>query len=185
MRCPPSSSRTLHTGCEAGCEALPAIPIGGGWFPVKTATLDPPVSAGTRYVSRGVRWSGSDEDMYVAVARAWCRMFSREERRKYPLRPYVLGRGFAKSAADAPIDGLRVASVCARLACRHMHQRGRGESSSLKRLPHHALDPAVAWWCALDEPDGLGLHYVELGGGTLEFLSVAHRHDRPDTESSR
>jgi hypothetical protein len=54
----------------------------------------------------------------------------------------------------------------------------------LKHTPHEALDPAAAWWRALVGPDGLGVHYVELGGGTLEFLSVARRNDRPDAGGS-
>jgi hypothetical protein len=122
--------------------------------------------------------------MYLAITTAWCQMFSREDRRKHPLGRYVLGRCFAKSVADAAIDGLRVASVCALLASRRMRELGRRESSPLRCLPHEALDPAVAWWCAFDEPNGLGVHYVELGGGTLEFLVVARQHDRPEAGSS-
>ena len=148
-----------------------------------TATLDPPMSADIAYASHGSSWPQSDEDMYLAVTKAWCRMFSREERRKHPLGPYVLGRDFARSVANAPIDGRHVASVCSQLACRHM--RGRGESWPLEYLPQGALDPAVAWWCVIEEPDGFGVHHVELGGGTLEFLSVAHRNDQPLAGGSR
>jgi hypothetical protein len=53
----------------------------------------------------------------------------------------------------------------------------------LDHPPHEALDRAAAWWRALEGLDGLGVHYVELGGGTLEFLSVAHRNDRPSAGS--
>lgn len=137
------------------------------------------MSANIGYTSQDSHWPQSDEDMYLAVTRAWCRIFSRDERCKHGFGPYVFGRGFARSVADAPIDGLRVAFVCARLACQHMRQRCRGESLPLECLPHEALDPVAAWWFALDGPDSYGLHYVELGGGTLEFLSVAHRNDRP------
>lgn len=121
-----------------------------------------------------------EEDLYVAVTRAWCRMLSREERRKRPLGPYVFGCGFVRSVAVVPVDQLLVASVCARLACRYTWPRDVGESLPLERPPSEALDRAAAWWRAFERPDGLGLHYVELGGGTLEFLSVARRNDRPD-----
>jgi hypothetical protein len=116
--------------------------------------------------------------MHVAVTVAWFRTLSRDERRKRPLCPYVFGRGFASSLADAPLDGLLVAAVCARLACRHTWQRDEAESLPLERPPHEALDPAAAWWRALDGSSGLGVHYVELGGSTLEFLSIARRDDR-------
>jgi hypothetical protein len=119
-----------------------------------------------------------DESMYLAVTREWCRALSYEERRKHPMGPYVLGRNFARSVAQAAVDRQHVAHICARLACRHI--RDRAESWPLAHLPQEALDPAVAWWCAIEEPASLGVHYVELGGGTLEFLSVADQNDRPD-----
>lgn len=108
-------------------------------------------------------------------------MFTHEERRKYPLAPYVFGRPFVRSITEAPV-GLKVASVCARIARRHTGQQERGESLTLEHPPHEALDWAAAWWYALDELDGLGVHYVELGGGTLEFVSISRRDDRLDAE---
>ena len=123
-------------------------------------------------------WPRSDEDLYVAVTTVWCRMFLQAERRKHPLGPYVLGEGFTRSVARAPIDALRVAAVCARVVCRHTH--GDRESWPVDLLPRETLDPAAAWWCAIEEPDGFGVHHVELGGGALELLSVAYFDDRPN-----
>lgn len=143
------------------------------------ATLDPPMSTDG---SHDVRWPRSDEDMYLAVTAAWCRMFLRTERRKHPLGPYVLGEGFTRSVARAPLDARRAAGVCARVAS--LHTRGDRESWQVDLLPQEALDPAAAWWCAIEEPDGLGVHHVELGGGTLEFLSVAYFDDRPNLKGS-
>jgi hypothetical protein len=143
-----------------------------------TATLDPPMSTDALH---DTRWPHSDEDIYLAITTAWCRMFMRAERRKHPLGPYVLGESFTRSVARAPIDSLRVAAVCARVACLHLH--GDRESWSVDLSPQEALDPAAAWWCAIEEPDGLGVHHVELGGGTLEFLSVAYFDDRPKLKS--
>lgn len=118
--------------------------------------------------------------MHAAVTRLWFRMLSRQERRKLPLRPYVFGPSFSSSVADAPMGELLVAALCARLACRHGWQRVAGESLPLEHPPHEALDQAAAWWQPLEQSGALGVHYVELGGGTLEFLSVARRDDRPD-----
>jgi hypothetical protein len=162
----------------SNAEAPPGVAISGGWFPVTTGTLNPPMSTDGPYDGR---WPHSDEDIYLAITTAWCRMFTRAERRKHPLGPYVLGESFTRSVARAPIDSLRVTAACARVACLHMH--GERESWPADLSPQEALDPAAAWWCAIDEPDGLGVHHVELGGGTLEFLSVAYFDDRPKLES--
>lgn len=140
------------------------------------------MTARTAPASTDPRWPRSDEELYVAVTKAWCRTLTREERRKWPLSPYVFGRGFARSVAESQVDSLQVASACARLARKHTGQQERGESLALEPTPQEALDWAAAWWYALDAPDGLGVHYVELGGGTLEFVSISYRNDRPDAE---
>lgn len=147
--------------------------------------LDHPMSPDSSHSLRGLRQPQSEEGMYVAITRNWFRMLSHEERRKHPLRPYVLGRDFARSLSDVPIDRLLVASVCARLACRHMWERDGGESMPLEHEPRDALDPAMAWWLALERPNGFGVHYAELGGGIIEFLSVAHRNEQPTPSGSR
>ena len=128
-------------------------------------------------------WPRSDEDMYLAITTAWCRMFLRTERRKHPLGPYVLGEYFIRSVGRAPLDARHVAAVCARVASRHTD--GERESWPVDIVPREALDPAAAWWCAIEEPDGLGVHHVELGCGTLEFLSVSYFGDRPNLKGSR
>lgn len=116
--------------------------------------------------------------MYLAITEAWCRMFLRTERRKHPLGPYVLGEDFIRSVAKVPLDMRRVAAVSARVASLYTH--GDRESWPVDLVPQEALDSASAWWCTLEEPDGLGVHHVELGGGILEFVSVAHFDDRPN-----
>jgi hypothetical protein len=140
------------------------------------ATLDLPMSTGFAR-SFHSDWATSEQDMYVAVTVAWYQMCSREERRRHPLGPYVLGPRFTRFVADAPVERGLVASVCAEIARRHTLQRSEHLPTEL--LPHEALDPAVAWWRELAETGGLGVHYVELGGGTLEFVSVARKDDQP------
>jgi hypothetical protein len=154
---------------------LAGVPT-SGWFSVTTATLDLPMSADG---SHNARCPQSDEDMYLAVTLAWCRMFLRTERRKYPLGPYVLGEDFIRSVVMAPLDAHRVAAVCARIAS--LHTYGDRESWPVDTWPHEELDSTAAWWCAIEEPDGLGVHHVEICDGTLEFLSVAYYDDRPGT----
>lgn len=116
--------------------------------------------------------------MYLAVTSAWCRMFSQVERRKHPLAAYVFGHMFVRSVAAAHLDALLVASVCARLACRYAWQRDGGEPLPLEQPPQGALDPTAAWWLQLEDRSRLGLHYVELGGGTLEFAAISRMSRR-------
>lgn len=165
-----SSGRELSRRSVA---ELSGVPISGR-FPVTTATLDLPMSADD---SHDASWPQSDEDMYLAVTAAWCHMFLRAERRKHPLGPYVFGEDFTRSVARTQIDARRVAGVCARVACFHTH--GNRESWPVELLSRETLDPPAAWWCAIEEPDELGVHHVELDSGTLEFLSVAYFGDRP------
>ena len=156
-------------------------------YVVMPVTLDPLMSAGSgdgEYMSLGSGSPLSDRDIYVAVTLAWYRLFAREERRRHPLGPYVLGGGFTRSVAAVPVDVALVASACARIACRHPSQE-RGELLPVALEPHEAFDPAVAWWRELEATDGLGVHYVELGGGILEFLMIGVRDDRPDIEGLR
>lgn len=102
----------------------------------------------------------------------------RAERRRHPLRPYVLGDGFTRSVSRASVDSLYVAGVCARVACRDA--QGDRESWPVEFCSREALELASAWWCAIEEPDGLGVHHVELSDGILEFRSVAHFDDCPN-----
>lgn len=117
----------------------------------------------------------SDEVMYLAVTRAWFRMLTHRERRRHPLRPHLFGSRFVRSTLDSRANFFLVALVCARLACSHDADELGGELLPLERSAREAFDPLVAWWYALEGTDGLGLYYVELGNGTLEFLSVAYR----------
>jgi hypothetical protein len=125
------------------------------------------------------RQQGSDEDMYVAVTRAWYRMLTREERRRHPLRPYLFGSQFMRSILGTRVDHSLTATVCARLACSHRLDELGGEMLPLECSAREALDPLVAWWRAFEGSNGLGLHYIELGNGILEFLVVAHLDNRP------
>lgn len=133
-------------------------------------------------VDIGQRWS--EEDMHVTVTRAWFRMFTPEERRRHPLRPHLFDRDFVRSILNTRVNILLVASVCARLACSHRLDEPGGDLLPLERSAKDAFDPLVAWWRAFEGIDGLGIHYVELGSGTVEFLSIGHRNDRPDADGS-
>ena len=127
-------------------------------------------------------WSGlsePEEAMYVAITRVWCRLGSPAERRVHPLGPYVLGGGFVRSFADCSVDGLVVAMVCAKLASGYPWRRNRDEPMPLPGRPLASFDALSAWWRALEEDGGLGVHYDELTGGTLEFLFVGARGERP------
>jgi hypothetical protein len=123
----------------------------------------------------------TEEDLYAEVTRAWCRMLSRERRRKRPLRRYVFGPDFALSVLTGGTTAYarQVASVCALLACRYPWPNAGAESSPQEHSPSEGLDPALTWWRPLESHDRLGLHYWELGNGTIEFISVGLRANHP------
>lgn len=97
------------------------------------------MTARTAPASTDPRRPRSDEELYAAVIKAWCRTLTREESRRWPLSPYVFGRGFVRSIARSRVDGLQVAWACARLARKHAGQQERGEPFALEPTPREAL----------------------------------------------
>jgi hypothetical protein len=142
-----------------------------------TLTLGSMAATQTRAGGRG--WPSSDEAMYAAVARAWCRLADPRERLESPLGQYVLSPGFVHSVAGAPVDGWLVAELCARLVRQDPLKRCYRNSSPLTQASLAEDDPFATWWCALQGPGGLGVHYDERAYGSLVFLSVAARDDVP------
>ena len=63
-----------------------------------TVTLGSLMSIGT------TSWSPAEENMYLEIIKVWYQMFTRLERRRHPLGPYVIGEGFIESVANASVD---------------------------------------------------------------------------------
>jgi hypothetical protein len=145
-------------------------------FDSVTTTIDLPMSADPLdQLDSGP----SEEAMYVAVTRAWFRQVPLEERVQHPLGPYLLARQFVPSMIEATVDIWTAASICAALACRYPWERDSGESKPLPGTPVASDDPLSTWWFALPGTDALGVHYDELGDGTLVFLLVGGWDERP------
>jgi hypothetical protein len=121
--------------------------------------------------------------MYLEIIKVWYQMFTRLERRRHPLGPYVIGEGFIESVANASVDSIHVAAACARVV--YLPTTGDRDSWPVEFQPQEAHDPTTAWWCAIHEPDRLGVHHFELGGGTLEFLSVGFIDEPPNLKGFR
>lgn len=129
-------------------------------------------------MSSGEQKSRLEEGLYVAVTRAWCRMYTPVARRQCPLRPYIFGPYMARTVAAARVDSGAVAVACAELASLEDWKRHSGEEVPLEEPARRAGDPFRAWWRRLAESD-LGLHYAELGSGLFEFQTVARQLDLP------
>lgn len=168
----------------------------------------------------------TDEDLHVAVTRAWCRLPSRRVRREHPMRGYVFGWHFPASLARAPVESAAVVQAVLRVVCHRSTPSGRSVSLPVADTPPGLLDAArawsratmqalaqlagrgstlerdaaslplpgeqrgplnavAAWWRPLEDPDGLGIHFVELRDGPLVFLTVASRADQPDPGDSQ
>jgi hypothetical protein len=125
-----------------------------------------------------------ERDLYVEITLAWYQRQPHGLQIDRAFRPYVLGRWFASSVRDSlpQVDPQHVVAICALLVCSQpwrldglqkvLDTRGIG------RAPKDELDPVCAWWYPLDKPSILGVHYWELGSGTLELCRLS-RFDTP------
>jgi hypothetical protein len=125
-----------------------------------------------------------ERDLYVEITIAWYQRRPHELHIDRALRPYVLGTGFANSVRDSPprVDLEHVAAICALLVCSQPWQldglQKVVDTQSIGRAPKDELDPICAWWYPLDKPCVLGVHYWELGSGTVELRRLS-RFDKP------
>ncbi len=126
-----------------------------------------------------------DEDVRVTVTELRCTTRTLDEQRQELLRSYVLGERFAGSLARSPVEMRHVAYTILLIASGHPSVTGGSVPLTLTRSARGALQPWAAWWRQLVGADGLGIHYVELGNGTLEFLTVAEQQEQPDPAESR
>lgn len=149
---------------------------------MSTTAIDLPVSSRPSPSREGRQASRAEESLYVAVTRAWYRMHPLDKLRECPLHPYVFGPAMSRTTAKSRVDPCIVAKTCAELASLPYWLRDSGESLPLVSPACGGGDPCRAWWRKFHGSE-LGLHYVELGVGTLEFLSVARRFDLPPIEA--
>lgn len=125
-----------------------------------------------------------ERQLYVEITVAWYQTQPRGTHIDRALRPYALGTGFADSVMNSPrgADLQHVAAICALLICSRPWQldglRMVTDTQGIGRAPKHELDPVCAWWYPLDKPHVLGVHYWELGSGTLELKRLS-RFDKP------
>lgn len=126
----------------------------------------------------GHGWPRTEEAMYVAVTRAWCRLVDPRDGLD-PFGEYVFGPQFVRSVAQAPVDGQLVAELCAQLVHQDPMKRYYRSSSPRTQMSLVKDDPFASLWCALEGSGGLGVHYDERAYGSLVFLSVGARDDVP------
>lgn len=126
-----------------------------------------------------------NDDVCVTVMEIRCVTRTLDEQRHGPLRSFVLDERFAGSLARSPVEMRHVAYTILLIASGYPSLTGGSVPLPLISRARGALQPWAAWWRGLVGAGGLGIHYVELGNGTLEFLSVAEQHERPDPAKSQ
>jgi hypothetical protein len=125
-----------------------------------------------------------ERELYVAITLAWYETQPRRAHIDHALRPYALGTGFALSVQRSPrrVDLQHVAAICALLVrSRPWELDGLQkviDTPGIEHAPKDELDPLCAWWYPLERPSVLGVHYWELGSGTLELRRLS-RFDEP------
>jgi hypothetical protein len=93
----------------------------------------------------------TDEDLHIAVTRAWCRLPSRRVRRAHPIRGYVFGWHFASSMARVPVDSAAVVQGVLRIVCQRVTGGGRLVPLPLPTKAPGLLTSVVVWWRAFVE----------------------------------
>jgi hypothetical protein len=127
----------------------------------------------------------SDEELYLAVTRAWCRLPSRQIRRERTLREYIFGWRFVTSVERTPVDVKSIIRAVLQIVSRSPVPNDGAVSLALPPDKRGVLDASAAWWHPIHGADDLGVHYVELQNGTLALLAVASRADQPDPGDSQ
>ncbi|MFZ2112699.1 MAG: hypothetical protein WAU77_03070 [Solirubrobacteraceae bacterium] len=126
-----------------------------------------------------------NEDVCVTVMEIRCATRTLDEQRQEPLRSFVLDERFAGSLARSPVEMRHVAYTILLIASDHPSLTGGSVPLPPARHARGGLQPSAAWWRRLVGANGMGLHYIELRNGTIEFLTVAEQHEQPDSTDSR
>jgi hypothetical protein len=128
----------------------------------------------------------TEQDIYLAVTRAWSGIPNRHTRRERPMRGFVLGWHFVSSVERLPVDLKNVISAILSIVSPLPSAENDGATAlPLRSEKQGPLDPVTAWWMAIENSDGLGVHYVELSRATVVLLTVARQEDQPDPGDSQ
>lgn len=128
----------------------------------------------------------TEEELYVATTRAWCRIPNRHVRRARPMRGFVLGWHFVSSLERQPVDLSNVIAAILKIVSPPPGAPNDGALSlPLRSEKEGPLDPVSAWWQLIAGSDELGVHYVELSNATVALLTIARHDDQPDAGESK
>jgi|SRR5215831_3175580 len=128
----------------------------------------------------------SEEQLYVVVTRTWCKLASRQSRRERPVRGYVFGWHFVTSIERSPVNVHDVLRTVFEIVSPTSAAVNDGAIAlTLRAEKDGPLDPVAAWWRPIREPEGFGVHYVELSNGTVAVLTLAPRDHQPDPGASQ
>lgn len=129
--------------------------------------------------------------LYVEITMAWYQRQPHGLGVDRAFRPYIVGAGFVNSVRDseAQVELGHVAAVCALLISSQPWQldglRKILDTQNIGRVPKTGLDPLCAWWHPLGEPYILGIHYWELGSGTVELRRLSRFEKPPPIQLGR
>lgn len=128
----------------------------------------------------------TEEALYLAVTRSWCRLPSRQVRRERTLREYIFGWHFVTSVERVPVDVKAIIGVILQIVTRSSSPHDGALSLPVRTEKQGPLGDAVAaWWHLIPGQDELGVHYVELIDGVLGLLTVGSLDHQPDPGDSR
>lgn len=128
----------------------------------------------------------TEQDLYVAIVRAWTGIPSRHTRRERPMRMFVLGWHFVSSVERQAVDLKNVVSAVVKIVSPRPSAENEGAIAlPLRSEKQGPLDAVTAWWQPIEGSDERGVHYVELSNATVVLLTVAAQDDQPDPGDSQ
>lgn len=129
----------------------------------------------------------TEQDLYVAIVRAWSVIPNRHIRRERPMRMFVLGWHFVSSVERQTVDLKNVVATVVKIVSPRPSAENEGAIAlPLRSEKQGPLDAVTVWWHPIEDSDGRGVHYVELSGNaTVVLLTVAVLDDQPDPGDSR
>jgi hypothetical protein len=128
----------------------------------------------------------TEQELYVAVVRAWSGIPNRHTRRERPMRMFVFGWHFLHSVERLTVDLKNVVSAVVKIVSPRPSAENEGAIAlPLRSEKQGPLDAVTAWWQPIEDSDGRGVHYVELSNATVVLLTVAAQDDQPDPGDSQ
>jgi hypothetical protein len=150
-------------------------------------TADPPAQANEkRDPHEKHQGTFTEEQLYVEVTRAWCKLRSRQLRRERPLRGYVFGWHFVLSVERSPVNVHAVIRSIFEIVGSNPLAVNDGVLSLPLRIEKEGpLDTVAAWWQPWARQRASVSTTSSCQTGRIVVLTLAPHDHQPDSGASQ